>query len=78
MSVCVSICIKTLFDFLGLGGEGVGGLTCDCEGNRLNSNNRSMWFLKLALRFAVYFMKAPLTRWPSQIHKRKYSYVSFL
>ena len=44
VSVCliyVSICIQIWFGFFG---ESGGGLTCDCEGNRFNSNNGSMWW----------------------------------
>ena len=41
LSVCPSVYRHHLAFFLG---GGVGGLTCDCEGNRLNSNNGSMWW----------------------------------
>jgi len=41
VSVCVSIPIQISFGFFGESGWG---LTCDCEGNRLNSNNGSMWW----------------------------------
>ena len=45
VSVCVS-CVHLYKDIIWLFfWEGGGGLTCDCEGNRLNGNNRSMWLL---------------------------------
>ena len=44
VSVCASICIQTSFDFFG---GRVGGLTCDCEGNRLNSNDGHTKFLHM-------------------------------
>ena len=40
LSVCPSV-YRHHLPFLG---GGVGGLTCDCEGNRLSSNNGSMWW----------------------------------
>ena len=45
VSVCLSVCQSVhRYHLAFLGGVVGEGLTCDCEGNRLNSNDRSMWW----------------------------------